>query len=163
MQLSPGRKWYVYILRINNRWLGAKIICVSADQDWTSRKLASAGTTTLEKRLEAGSAKNGRDYISRKPVIQEKLILPWVKLEDLFRIKGVAEKHSNLLEAAGVDKVAKLWKRVPDNFRQRCQKSMGPRRLPRVVQSYPKSNLGLWLQRRCPGWLCISPGGIWWR
>ena len=63
------------------------------------------------------------------------------KLEDLFRIKGVAEKNSNLLEAAGVYKVAKLSKKVLDNFRQRCQKSIG--RLPRVVQSYPKSNLGL--------------------
>jgi hypothetical protein len=39
-----------------------------------------------------------------------------VNLVDLFRIKGVAEKYSDLLEEAGIDIVVELSKRVPENL-----------------------------------------------
>lgn len=44
------------------------------------------------------------------------MILEWVNLADLFRINGVGEKFSNLLEEAGVDTVVELSKRKPANL-----------------------------------------------
>ena len=38
----------------------------------------------------------------------DQALLEWVNLADLFRIKGVAEEYSDLLEEAGVDTVAEL-------------------------------------------------------
>jgi hypothetical protein len=71
------------------------------------------GIKTLEKLLEAGSSKKGRTEISEKTGITEKLILEWVNLADLFRIKEIGEKYSDLLEEAGVDTVVELSKRNP--------------------------------------------------
>ena len=44
------------------------------------------------------------------------MILEWVNLADLFRIKGVGEEYSDLLEEAGVDTVVELAQRNPDNL-----------------------------------------------
>ena len=54
--------------------------------------------------------------IAEKSGISEKLILEWVNLADLFRIKGVGEEYSDLLEEAGVDTVVELAQRNPDNL-----------------------------------------------
>lgn len=81
-----------------------------------AESLAAAGIKTVEKLLEVGSSKNGRIGISESTGIAEKLILEWVNLSDLFRIKGVGEKYSDLLEEAGVDTVVELSKRVPENL-----------------------------------------------
>ena len=48
--------------------------------------------------------------------IAEKLILAWTNKADLFRIKGVGEQYSDLLEAAGVDTVVELSNRRADNL-----------------------------------------------
>ena len=48
--------------------------------------------------------------------ISSKLILEWVNLADLFRIKGVGEEYSDLLEEAGVDTVVELSRRNPENL-----------------------------------------------
>lgn len=81
-----------------------------------AEKLVANGIKTLEKLLEAGSSKKGRTEISEKTGITEKLILEWVNLADLFRVKGIGEKYSDLLEEAGVDTVVELSKRVPENL-----------------------------------------------
>lgn len=81
-----------------------------------AEKLAVAGIKTLEKLLEAGSTKKGRTGIFESTGITEALILEWVNLADLFRVKGIGEKYSDLLEEAGVDTVVELSKRVPENL-----------------------------------------------
>ncbi len=48
--------------------------------------------------------------------IPHEKILDWVNRADLFRIKGVAEEYSDLLEAAGVDTVPELAQRNPVNL-----------------------------------------------
>jgi predicted flap endonuclease-1-like 5' DNA nuclease len=48
--------------------------------------------------------------------IDESKILRWVNMADLFRIKGIGEEYSDLLEAAGVDTVKELGTRKPDNL-----------------------------------------------
>ncbi len=80
------------------------------------KKLAEAGVKTTEKLLEVGGKPKGRDELAQKTGISGKLILEWVNLSDLIRIKGVGEEYSDLLEEAGVDTVVELAKRKPDNL-----------------------------------------------
>ena len=79
-------------------------------------KLAAAGVDTTEELLAAGATPKGRDDLAETTGISETLILEWVNLADLFRIKGVGEEYSDLLEEAGVDTVAELARRNADNL-----------------------------------------------
>jgi len=81
-----------------------------------AKKLVEAGIKTTDDLLEAGATPKGRKTLAEKTGISDKLILKWVNLADLFRIKGVGEEYSDLLEEAGVDPVVELSKRVPENL-----------------------------------------------
>jgi len=81
-----------------------------------AEKLKAAGIKTVEGMLEKGASRKGRKEIAEKTGISEKLILEWVNLADLFRIKGIGEEYSDLLEEAGVDTVAELAQRKADNL-----------------------------------------------
>lgn len=80
------------------------------------KKLKEEGIGTTRDLLEAGSTRQGRKELAEKTGISEKLILEWVNLADLFRIKGVGEEYSDLLEEAGVDTVVELSRRNPENL-----------------------------------------------
>lgn len=75
-----------------------------------------AGITTTEALLEATATPKKREELAAKTGISEKLILEWANLADLFRIKGVGEEYSDLLEEAGVDTVVELAQRNPENL-----------------------------------------------
>ncbi len=79
-------------------------------------KLAEAGVNSTEALLEAGATPKGRQELAEKTGISPKLILEWVNLADLFRIKGIGEEYSDLLEEAGVDTVVELAQRNPENL-----------------------------------------------
>jgi predicted flap endonuclease-1-like 5' DNA nuclease len=81
-----------------------------------AKKLIDAGIKTTEDLLESGSTPKGRENLVSKTGISAKLILEWVNLADLLRIKGVGEEYSDLLEEAGVDTVVELSRRVSDNL-----------------------------------------------
>ncbi|MDH5596151.1 MAG: DUF4332 domain-containing protein [Candidatus Bathyarchaeota archaeon] len=81
-----------------------------------AKKLVEVGVKTTEELLERGAARKGRQDLSEKTGISAKLILEWVNLVDLFRIKGVGEEYSDLLEEAGVDTVVELSRRNPENL-----------------------------------------------
>ncbi|MBO3840291.1 MAG: DUF4332 domain-containing protein [Thermoproteota archaeon] len=81
-----------------------------------AKKLAEAGIKTTDDLLKAGATREGRKQLAEKTGISETLILEWVNLADLFRIKGIGEEYSDLLEEAGVDTVAELAKRDPVNL-----------------------------------------------
>jgi len=74
------------------------------------------GMMTVEELLETGASKKGREMLAEETGISESLILRWVNMADLFRINGVAEDFSDLLEASGVDTVKELRNRVPENL-----------------------------------------------
>ncbi len=84
-----------------------------------SKKLKKEGIGTTKDLLEAGSTRQGRKELVEKTGISEKLILEWVNLADLFRIKGIGEEYSDLLEEAGVDTVFELSRRNPENLHAR--------------------------------------------
>jgi predicted flap endonuclease-1-like 5' DNA nuclease len=79
-------------------------------------KLNAAGVKTTDDLLTAGSQPKGREDLAEKTGISATLILEWVNLADLFRIKGVGEEYSDLLEEAGVDTVVELSQRNPENL-----------------------------------------------
>jgi predicted flap endonuclease-1-like 5' DNA nuclease len=86
-------------------------------------KLVAAGIKTTEKLLEAGCMAKAREELAAKTGIPHKLILEWVNLADLMRINGVGEEYSDLLEEAGVDTVAELANRKPENLLQKIMET----------------------------------------
>ncbi|HMN12342.1 MAG TPA: DUF4332 domain-containing protein [Bellilinea sp.] len=78
--------------------------------------LAKVGVKSVEKLLELGATPAGRKALAEKSGLSAKLLLEWVNHADLYRIKGVGEEYSDLLEEAGVDTVVELAKRVPENL-----------------------------------------------
>lgn len=92
-----------------------------------------ADITTVEELLEAGATPQGRKALEEKTGIGHKLILEWVNLADLMRIKGISEEYSDLLEEAGVDTVKELRNRVPEHLHQRMVEVNEKKRLVRRV------------------------------
>jgi predicted flap endonuclease-1-like 5' DNA nuclease len=85
---------------------------------WASyaNKLVEAGVKTTDELLKAGATAEGRKQLTEKTGVSETLILEWVNLADLFRIKGIGEEYYDLLEEAGVDTVVELAARDPVNL-----------------------------------------------
>lgn len=79
-------------------------------------RLFEIGLVTTEALLNKGATPEGRREIAEKTGIDHERILDWVNRADLFRIKGVAEEYSDLLEAAGIDTVPELAQRNPVNL-----------------------------------------------
>jgi predicted flap endonuclease-1-like 5' DNA nuclease len=103
-----------------------------------TEKLREAGISTVEALLKQCSAEKGRHELAAKGGIDPDLILRWANHADLFRIKGIGEEYSQLLEAAGVDTVPELAQRVPANLLAKLteinQKKELVRRLPVLSQ-----------------------------
>ena len=94
----------------------AKIINIEGIGPVYAEKLSGIGITTVEALLKAGASPKGREELAERTGISHKLILEWVNLADLFRIKGVGEEYSDLLEEAGVDTIPELAQRNAENL-----------------------------------------------
>lgn len=79
-------------------------------------KLKAAGVATVEKLLEVAGPAKGRETLAEQTGLNPKQLLEWVNRADLYRIKGVGEEYSDLLENAGVDTVVELSRRRADNL-----------------------------------------------
>lgn len=79
-------------------------------------KLANARIGTTQTLLKRGATRRGRKEITRLTGVDGRKILNWVNRADLFRINGVGEEYSDLLEAAGVDTVIELAQREADHL-----------------------------------------------
>jgi predicted flap endonuclease-1-like 5' DNA nuclease len=97
----------------------AKLTKVEGIGEIYAQKLQEAGIGTTQALLERGASPQGRQEMAEKTDISEKLILEWVNHVDLFRIKGVGEEYSDLLEEAGVDTVPELAQRNAENLYQK--------------------------------------------
>ncbi|MCD6355800.1 MAG: DUF4332 domain-containing protein [Anaerolineaceae bacterium] len=80
------------------------------------KKLIAYNVKTVESLLKQGASPSGRSKIASGTGISSSLILEWVNHADLWRIKGVSEEYSDLLEEAGVDTVVELAQRNADNL-----------------------------------------------
>jgi hypothetical protein len=87
----------------------------------TAATLKAAGITTTEAFLDQAGTVEGRKQLAAATGIEASVILKWANHADLFRLKGVAEQYADLLEAAGVDTVVELSKRVPENLTKKLE------------------------------------------
>lgn len=90
-------------------------------------KLVKAGVRTPAALLKAAGAKKGRKALAAETGLDEKAILTWVNKADLFRVKGVGEEYSDLLEACGVDTVKELRRRSPKSLHAKLLEGAGGR------------------------------------
>jgi predicted flap endonuclease-1-like 5' DNA nuclease len=122
-----------------------KLVAVEGIGEVYAQKLQAAGIVTVEALLKQGASPKGRQGICEKTGIAENLILEWVNRVDLFRIKGVGEEYSDLLEAAGVDTVPELAQRNPENL---YQKLVAANREKKRVRKLPaQAQVGDWVEQ----------------
>ena len=121
-----------------------KLLDVEGIGETYALKLKGAGIGSLEALLEKGATPKGRKELAETSGISEKLILEWVNHADLWRIKGVSEEYSDLLEEAGVDTVVELAKRVPDNLYKKMKEVNTAKKLVRRLPG-PKQVAG-WVE-----------------
>jgi predicted flap endonuclease-1-like 5' DNA nuclease len=81
-----------------------------------AEKLKATGVGSIEALLKAGATAKGRKELVGSTGISDKLVLEWVNRADLFRVKGIGEEYSDLLETAGVDTVPELAQRNAENL-----------------------------------------------
>jgi len=110
-----------------------KLLDVEGIGGMYAAKLIEAGIRTAEALLTMGATPKGRKEIAEKTGISEKLVLEWVNHVDLFRIKGVGEEYSDLLEEAGVDTVVELAQRNPQNLMAKMQEVNAAKKLVRQL------------------------------
>jgi predicted flap endonuclease-1-like 5' DNA nuclease len=96
-------------------------------------KLAEAGIRTTEKLLEVAADKKGRATLSADTGLNEKELLEWVNRADLFRVKGIGEEFSDLLEAAGVDSPSELATRNAENLQVALEEINSKKKIVRRV------------------------------
>lgn len=116
----------------------ASIIDIEGIGPVYAEKLSAAGIKTTEKLLKEGASRSGRKNIASETGIDEKKVLRWVNMADLFRIKGVGEEYSDLLEAAGVDTVKELRNRNAANLHAKMVEVNAEKNLVRQLPSADK-------------------------
>jgi predicted flap endonuclease-1-like 5' DNA nuclease len=116
----------------------AKIIDIEGIGEVYAKRLQEAGVTTTEGLLRDGANPAQRAALAQKTGISGALILKWVNRSDLFRVKGIGEEYSDLLEAAGVDSVVELAKRRADNLHQALVETNKAKKLVRVLPGQEK-------------------------
>ena len=100
-----------------------------------AKVLRKAGVRSTGDLLKKGATPKGREMISRDSGITKTLVLEWVNHVDLFRIKGVGEEYSDLLEEAGVDTVVELAQRNAANLYAAIQQTNAKKKLVRQLPS----------------------------
>ncbi|HPD17851.1 MAG TPA: DUF4332 domain-containing protein [Planctomycetota bacterium] len=113
----------------------ADIVTIEGIGPVYAEKLRAVGIQTVEELLARGATPKGREELAQQTGIAGKLILRWVNMADLFRIKGVAEEYADLLEAAGVDTVPELAQRKAANLAPKMAKVNEAKNLTRQVPS----------------------------
>ena len=81
-----------------------------------SRKMQTAKIQTVRGLLKKGGTPKGRKELAERTGLSESVILKWVNMADLFRVKGIGKEYSELLEKSGVDTVKELATRRPDRL-----------------------------------------------
>ena len=100
-----------------------------------AEKLAKAGIKTVNGLLKSGATKKGRKELAAATGFNEKTILEWTNMADLFRVRGVSSQYAELLKAAGVDTVKELRTRNAANLHAKMEEVNNEKNLVRQVAS----------------------------
>jgi predicted flap endonuclease-1-like 5' DNA nuclease len=122
-----------------------KLITIEGIGPVYEQKLQEAGVKTVEALLERGATPQGRKELAEGTGIGDERILDWVNRADLFRIKGVGEEYSDLLEAAGVDTVVELSRRNAENLYAKLTEVNAEKELVRRLPTL--SQVGNWIEQ----------------
>ncbi len=123
----------------------ASISAIEGIGETYGAKLKALGITTTEALLERAATPKGRRDLVEALGVSEKLVLKWANRADLFRIKGIGEEFSDLLEAAGVDTVPELAQRVPENLHKKLLEVNASKKLVRRPPSL--SEVADWVEQ----------------
>lgn len=107
--------------------------------------LRKAGVITVAHLLERGCEPAGRRELAAATGINEKMLLKWTNMADLFRVKGVAAQYAELLERAGVDTVRELAQRNPESLHGMLTEANSKRRIVRRLP--PPGIVEQWVER----------------
>jgi predicted flap endonuclease-1-like 5' DNA nuclease len=111
----------------------SKLTEIEGVGDTYAEKLRQAGITTTDALLQKGATPAGRKKIAETAGVSEKRVLDWVNRVDLFRIKGIGEEFSDLLEEAGVDTVPELAQRNAKNLTEMLSAANKRKKLVRAL------------------------------
>ena len=81
-----------------------------------AEKLAQAKIGTTQSLLKRAATRKGRREVSKESGVSPAKLLDFVNRADLFRVRGIGEEYSDLLEASGVDTVPELAARNAKNL-----------------------------------------------
>lgn len=123
----------------------ANIIDIEGIGEVYADQLKQVGITTTEQLLEKGASPQGRKTLAESSGISGTLILKWVNRADLFRVKGIGEEYSDLLEAAGVDTVVELATRNADNLYDKLVATNEEKKLVRQLPT--KAQVAEWVEQ----------------
>jgi predicted flap endonuclease-1-like 5' DNA nuclease len=123
---------------------GFRVIDIEGIGSKYAEKLHSANIVYTADLLEAGATPKGRKELAEKTGISHDLILEWVNLSDLFRVKGIGEEYSDLLEEAGVDTVVELAHRNAENLHAKILEVNEAKKI--VRRPPPLSSVEAWIQ-----------------
>jgi uncharacterized membrane protein/predicted flap endonuclease-1-like 5' DNA nuclease len=113
--------------------------------DVYQQKLVEAGITNTQDLLEKGSTAQGRQEIVKRTGISEKLVLRWVNMADLYRIKGIGQEYAELLGVAGANTVPELAQNVPADLLEKMASANAQRKLVRRLPVL--SQVGNWVEQ----------------
>lgn len=98
-------------------------------------KLRNAGINNTDKLLENAKTPQQRKALAESSGISEKDILRFANMADLFRINGVGQEFSELLEKSGVDTVPELAQRKGENLAKKMEEVNAEKKLTRRTPS----------------------------
>ena len=94
----------------------AKITAIEGIGNVYGAKLMDVGIKKTEDLLASAADPKSRKALAAAIGVEPAKVLHWANRADLFRIKGIGEEYSDLLEAAGVDTVPELAQRNAENL-----------------------------------------------
>lgn len=122
-----------------------RIIKIEGIGEVYAGKLQEAGIATTEALLEQGATPKDRKELEEKTGISGKLLLEWINHADIFRIRGVGEEYSDLLEEAGVDTVPELAQRNAANLYDKIVATNAEKQIVRRLPS--KAQVADWVNQ----------------
>jgi len=124
-----------------------KLIEIEGIGSAMSKKMEKARIKTVRGLLKKGATRKGRKELAETTGIKSSVILKWVNMSDLFRVKGIGKQYAELLEKAGVDTVKELKMRQPAALLAQMEKinNAGKKRM---VQALPGlKRVKLWVRQ----------------
>ena len=109
-----------------------------------AERLAAARVGSTASLLKEGATRAGRNRLAKVTGVSRQNILKWVNRADLFRVPGVGEEYSDLLEASGVDSVPELAGRRAETLWEKLVAVNERRALVRRVPS--RSQVLTWIR-----------------